>query len=235
MGVLNTKNFILVALLGCIIALWSLIGNSPVSAPAPAVVPKEIGALNISGLAYSNYAGERLVSRLEAGTLAVAPRKMGAFRIKSVNELVLREVTFLLDLDAPPELGAEENLDQAGQFSLGLKNLVDIKGMGRITQVVVDGLRLDLRKSGESHLEVTAKGGLFDLKQKSLRMDEATLKGDQGKVLVSSLVVWDEADKIFRIPGSYILTDNGREIRGEGVLVDMEFNVMPMKEPIPAK
>ena len=209
--------------------LWSLIGSSPVSAPAPAVVSKEIGALNIAGLAYSNYVGERLVSRLEAETLAVAPRKMGAFRIKSVNELVLREVTFLLDLDLPPELAAEETPDQAGQFTLGLKNIVDTKGMGRITQVVVDGLRLELRKSGEPHLEVTAKGGLFNLKQKELRMDGATIKGEQGKVLVSSLVVWDEAAKIFRVPGSYVLTEQGRTLRGEAAEVDTEFKVMPLQ------
>jgi hypothetical protein len=160
---------------------------------------------------------------------------MGAFRIKSVNELVLREVTFLLDLDLPPELATEENLDQAGQLTLGLKNIVDTKGMGRITQVVIDGLRLDLRKSGEPHLEVTAKGGLFNLKQKELRMDGATIKGDQGKVLVSSLVVWDEAAKIFRVPGSYVLTEQGRTIRGEAAEVDTEFRVMPIKEPLPAK
>lgn len=226
----NTKTFILVALLGCIVALWGLIGSSPVRDPAPAVVAKDIGALNISGLAYSNYSGDRLVSRLEAETLAVAPRRMGAFRIKSVNELVLRKVTFLLELDLPPELAPEENFDQPDQFSLGLKNLVDIKGMGRITQVVVDGLRLDLRKSGAVHLDVAAKAGVFDLKKKELRMDEALLKSAQGKILISSLVIWDETAKIFRVPGAYVSTDKGREIRGEGASVDMDFNVTPIQE-----
>ena len=226
---LKTKNLLLVAILGICLMLWSLIGSSPVSAPAPAVVAKDLGAINISGLAYSNYVGECLVSQLEAETLAVAPRRMGAFRIKSVNELVLRKVTFLLELDAPPELASDENSNQPDQFSLGLKNLVDIKGMGRVTQVVVDGLRLDLRKSGVTHLDVIAKAGVFDLKKKELRMDEALFKGPLGKTLVSSQVFWDEADRVFRIPGSYLMTDNARETHGEGALLDTDFKVMPLQ------
>lgn len=209
--------------------LWSLIGSSPVSAPAPAVVAKDLGALNISGLAYSNYVGERLVSRLEAETLTVAPRKMGAFRIKSVNELVLRKVTFLLELDASPKVVSEGDSNQPDQFTLGLKNIVDIKGMGRITQVVADGLRLDLRKSGEAHLHVEAKAGVFDLKKKELRMDDALLKNPLGKTLVGSLVIWDEAERIFRIPGSYVLTESGRQTLGEGAFLDTDFKVLPLQ------
>lgn len=224
---LKTKHLLLVALLAVCLALYSLIGDRGVTAPPPAPAPKNAGALNITGLFYSNYAGERLLSRLQAETLAVAPRKMGSFRIKSVNELVLRDVDFLLDLDVPPDLSADDSGGQAGQMSFGLKTLVDTKGMGRITRVVVEGLRLDLRKSGENHLEVTAAGGVFDLKLRELRMNDTVLAGVQGQRLVSALVVWDEAAKIFRVPGAYLITDKGEERRGEGALVDMEFNVLP--------
>ncbi len=50
-----------------------------------------------------------------------------------------------------------------------------------------------------------------------------------GRLIKSSSVIWDDKEKVFKVPGEYIAMTPKGQARGRGIKVDLDFVVSPLK------
>ncbi len=209
-----------------VIAGWIFWGFSqkseaPVSAPSSRSAP-----LAIQGLSYSNYEGDKLLSRLEANRLQVRPRKFFVFNLKSVNEVMLEQGRFEIHMVENQEAGEGASFSLGAELSTSVNGLAGLKGMGRITRCLVGGMAMDIFKSGKPHFLVKAEKAFMDFHKKETRLENVLLEGvGSEKKVWAEQAWWDEERQIFRIPGKYRARTPRGNASGEGIRVDLDFRV----------
>ncbi len=182
--------------------------------------------LSIKGLAYSNYEGDQLLSRVEANRLQVRPRKFFVFNIKSVNEVILEQGRFEIHMVENQEAGKGERFSLGAELSTSVNGLAGLKGMGRITRCLVGGMAMDIFLAGKPHFLVKAEKAFMDFQKKETRFENVLLEGGASeKKIWAEQVWWDEGQQIFRIPGKYKARTPRGNASGEGILIDLDFRV----------
>jgi hypothetical protein len=201
----------------------------------PAIKEYSPGLLKITGFQQRTYNNRRLASLVKADEFKVMPRKQHflfnmspiinirpIFNIRPFNEASFKNAK--LEVHLRPEPSAENGL-----FFIG-KNMLtsDLKGMGIITRVSIQGLSMDIYKDDILKLVLASDKARVDLRKKEVKLINATIK-DQltGKIIMSNVVVWDENEKFFNIPGPYIaITSKGKTI-GKGIRLNLDFKPIP--------
>lgn len=227
-------SFLLCLSLGLFICVltWLLVTGYD-SKPSTSLVEKSgQRPLSISGMAYDTYRNEQLASSIKVENLQVRPRKIGIFRVKSLNEVALTKARF--DLYQRPSYAAGEPTAQEGQsltsgFSEGLNGLASLRGMGRITRATIDSMILNLHRAKGPYLQLRSRSAILDLKKQNFQFINARLLGRQGAFhLVTPLLKWDEQRKLFYVPGKYRLLTSDGQLRGSGAVIDSELNLRPL-------
>jgi hypothetical protein len=190
--------------------------------------PHEKPHQKITGLSFNQYNDHGIVTRLEADTLTVVPRRRRFLNIKSINEAYLvnvrAETWVTTDKSQAARLlpASEEML-----MSNGSNNNPNPAGeLGLITKSTVDGLYLKIFKAGSLAVVLKAGHAETDMKSGKTRLTMASLENPGAtKRITSKKVIWDVKDQEFRIPGAYIAhTDKGRA-SGRGIKVDLDFQI----------
>lgn len=184
-------------------------------------------AMEIEGLKYSNYKDGRLQSRVQAGQLVVVPRKIGIFQIHSINEAVISRFRLEI-LNAPLTSGAANHQsDLPLELSDGIKGLAAIKGSGRITKVTISGMEIISLRDDKPVLRLIAQTGLFDARQKQLKLEKIVLQNPSiGLRISSEQALWNKKINAFEIPGPYELHTADGIQKGERIYVDMNFRLI---------
>lgn len=185
------------------------------------------GPMSIRGFDFATYEGDRLATRVQAGQFRVKPRKFGIFKLRSVNEVALSKAR--LEIHRPPEqdgknVGVLSPLGE--QLGSRAQGLLGGKGVGNITRAVMDGVELVFYGGGSPHLRVSAQAGEMDFRSKEIRMREAVLEHlPSQRKIASKVIVWDEREGLFRVPGAYQATTPKGRATGRGISVDLDFRV----------
>jgi hypothetical protein len=174
--------------------------------------------LHIEELDYTTYVMGKAVSNVKFQQLDVRPRKFGVFRIRSVNELYLKKLRLEV-LTAEQTTSDKTSKVEAsiGEVLTGsLNGLPQMRNLGRIQQVVVEGLEVLTLASEKRQLEsvVRARQAVFDVRRKELTLKHANVEFFSLKRrLTASQLIWDEREKLWVIDKHATLWDHGEKVR----------------------
>jgi len=215
---------IIVLFLGLVI--WYLVqenGPSSPSALGEKIPPYPVW---IKGLTLRSYDGNRPEVTIEADEFKVNPRKFFLFNVRPFNEVTLTNARLKIYLydKAPSKVDLFPFNEGFLPLKKGRKSAE--KRMGIITRGVITGLTLEIYRSDKLSLVIKAQKAYIDLKRKKAEMASVSMESMPAKKLIMSrAVIWDNKEKVFKIPGEYIaLTPTGRA-RGKGIKVDLDFVV----------
>ncbi|RMG99724.1 MAG: hypothetical protein D6706_05095, partial [Chloroflexi bacterium] len=100
--------------------------------------------LTISGLSYTATQKGVPTSRIRVARMQVRPRRFGALRIRSLNELALTDARFELLQNLPEKPGEKMTGPPVLSLETGLadsvQGLAGLQGMGNISRTWVDGM-----------------------------------------------------------------------------------------------
>lgn len=174
--------------------------------------------LHIEELDYTTYEKGKATSHVKAQRLEVRPRKLGVFRVKSVNELYLKK----LKLEVMSAKSSSSNNTSNAEASVGellagsLNGLARMRNLGRIQQTVVEGFEIRTVATEQRQLErlVRARQAVFDVRKKELELEHAHIELFALKRrLTAPQIVWDEREKIWLIEKHATLWDYGEKVR----------------------
>lgn len=186
----------------------------------------------IGGFTYRRFSDSGLVLRLDAEALAVVPRRLLVFNIRSVNEVhidkariearfypVVAEDPVLL----PPVMDELSDREGDGNGRRGYREF------GLISRTLVRGVHADLYRQDRLAVVLRAETGYVDHRRRNPRFTGVVLENAESTLrILSDRMTWDRKDRVFRIPGSYVaFTDKGKA-DGRGITVDLDFTVRPI-------
>ncbi len=191
--------------------------------------------LKIMGLKQRTYNKGKLTSLVEADEFKVRPKKLHflfnmspiinirpIFNIRPFNEAILNNAKYEVYLypDSSTETGLLFNE----------KNMLssDLKGMGIITRVLIENFIMDIYKDDILSLVVEADKARIHIRKKEAKLINATIKDmSSQKHITSRLIIWNEKEKVFKIPGPYIAVTPKGKATGTGIKLDLNFNATP--------
>jgi hypothetical protein len=185
--------------------------------------------LRIDGFSLANYKAGKLAARIRADVVSVMPQKMFIFRLRSINELYMKNV--VIDAYFHQEVrgkgGMTGDVFSAELVQGGINN----KSLGRISQVRMDNVEASLYVNDHPISKIEAKKGEANPKEKGIVFSRATITHlKSGRTISSSRILWNESEKRFRIPGEYQAeTDHGR-VRGRAIAVSPDFSLEKLPE-----
>lgn len=182
----------------------------------------------ITGLSFNQYSDHGIVTRLEADTLTVVPRRLLFFNIKSINEVRLSNVraeTYIYP-DASQETRLLPRTADMLTSESGSSNNNPASELGLITRSTVDGVHLKIFKAGSLAVVLRAGHAETDMISGKTRLKNAIIENPGAtRRITSKKMTWDAKDQEFRIPGNYVAyTDKGRA-SGRGIKVDLDFQI----------
>ncbi len=210
--------------------IWGLMQKEP---PPSSIEQKSFPyPIKIEGLSYSTYEKDRLIARIRADEFRVNPRRFWIFNIKPFNEATL--INARLEVHLYENMPSEVSLFSFGKELLSLKNKKEgksaLKGMGLITRGVIKGLILKVYKTDRLSMVVKAKDAYIDFKKKKTKLLIASIEDVLSKKLIkASSIIWDNKEKVFKIPGEYMAQTPKGRASGKGIKIDLDFVVSPLR------
>ncbi|MBI4679697.1 MAG: hypothetical protein HY753_00410 [Nitrospirae bacterium] len=188
--------------------------------------------LNIKGLSYSTYAGNKLIARIEADEFKVRQRKFWVFNIKPFNEATLTNVRLKVYFykDTPSKTKDVDMLSFSKDIlTLDKEGKATSKEIGLITRGVINGFVLEIYKADKASILIKAQKAYIDFRRKGIKMMDVSMEGaSSGKFIQSKTVMWNNKEKVFEIPGEYISRTQHGITNGKRIKVDLDFNAAPL-------
>lgn len=208
------RTLLLASFVLCLVALAAWVGvrldrQQPVAAGVTPV-GKAGDLLVIEGYNTSNYLGGRLVSRIEAEQLSIAPHKVGIFRIRMYDRFTLDNAR----IDFFPELAGDET---------GFLAFDEIKAIrkGHIRDLV-----LTFHDAQGPALRLTAETADVNLHNDRIKLTKAILEHlGSGRRIAGRAMFWDGATKLFTIPGAFFAESPSGKQTGKEVTIDLDFSL----------
>lgn len=178
---------------------------------------------SLKGFSSTQYAEEKLLSRITAEELIATPRKFGIFKINSVYDLTLvnAQLEHHLGSGRPPA-----GFDPfAEAFALAAAS-EKMKQIGSILKRSIDGLELLVYRDGRPDLRVKALKTVYDAKSGRTRLEKVIIEHlPSQRKIAGHKALWNPETLSFRIEEGYLLetpqgTENGR---GLGVRLDFQL------------
>lgn len=179
---------------------------------------------NISGLSFSNYQTDQLISKVQVNQLYIRPRKLGPFTMKSVNELFMQQAYFQFYLwpESEGNLGGASLGDGLASSMEGITQMRS-RGIGHIVRGKVRKMALDIYRQQQTYISLRSAQAVFDFNRKETRFRDAILKvHTEDFQLTSDLIVWDDEGEFFYVPGNYLLKDSHGEHSGRKLRIPLE-------------
>ena len=174
----------------------------------------------ITGLSYKIYGSGGVESHLEADSYSVVPRRFLFFNLYSINEVRIKDVRIKHYLDSDSSERLEIVPLVIMPVSFGSE---DKRGMP--TRGVIEGLVLEMFRSGKPVLLLHAEEALIDKKLNTSFINARLESKATGKRIVSKEIIWKRNDTMFSIPGRYYAKTPKGKASGKGIRVDLDFNV----------
>lgn len=181
--------------------------------------------LELRGVNFSTYHEGRLAGRMRAALMTVVPRKVAVFRLRSANEILFHQVR----LDSYSRGEQTGGLFSAETMDSTFKGM---KGLGHITQIRLEEVAADFHRDDRVTARLTAKRGEINVKNHSIRLKDVRLHDPaSGRIIHSSVAFWDESNKIFHIPGDYVVETPRGKANGKAITVTPDFTITSLQQP----
>lgn len=192
------------------------------------VLPNET-SMSAKSLSFSNYEDGRLTSRFQVDQMVVKPRKFGIFRVKSINEALLLNALFVFHQYSAAEEKVSDRPEGASKkpdLTDGIQGLAELRGVGRLTRAVVDGMTLEFLHDKEMVLRAQMEKAFIDLQKNESRFEKSVFQLSRQKIiLLGEEAFWDKKNKKFIIPGPYRILEGGDRKTGTGIAIDLAGNI----------
>jgi hypothetical protein len=183
---------------------------------------ESVAPLNIEGFSLTRHRSEKLVFRLVAGRIRVAPRKFMIFNIRPFNEAVMEAVC--IDLFRYPE---KERAEAAEGIGLADSlNSLDTGNLGLVTRGIVKDLEVRFHEGKNLVHRLRVDKVRIDLGKRELRMSGVRICDlIENREIVTRNAVWREGDGRIDIPGEFIIDTPSGERRARGWAFDLEMHL----------
>lgn len=186
-------------------------------------------SVQIKGLDVSNYNFSTFKSRIRINNLEIRPRKFSIFRIKSINELLLKDVH--LEVHSKPEKSKEEGSASSfgGQLFKSFNNLDQLIEFGAVQRIVFVNFtyRTMIAETKLPKQTVTADQAIYDVKKKVMTMKNAKVElFSLHKRLTAPELIWDEKKQIWRVKKNAILSDKAQKITLEEQALNQDLELI---------
>ena len=171
--------------------------------------------LQVISLDYSSYEEDQISSRVQVERLEVRPRKFGVFRLKSVNEVFLKQLRLkvVTQEHARDEKKPDKGFSAGQLLTENLNELIQLRKLGKIQRVLIDGVKVLTMEGDSQFLEnaISAQEAVFDVRKKTLLMKHAQVDlFPLKRRLTSSQLTWDDRKKLWLIEKKATLWNNGK-------------------------
>ena len=194
----------------------------PVTNVATDKIPMEF-----EGLTVSSYTKGELQSRVKIKSMRSAPRRIMVFQVKSLNELLMFDVTAeIFQHDTEPS-----DLLPLGEMQKQVHGIVTTKGMGRITQAHMLKFTAKYLRDGKETLHLVAQEGTVDfLKKNTVLLNASLFQSSSQRKIASARSDWDTTAKRFIIAGDYLESRGDKSFKGSGISVGTDFSIAPLPQ-----
>ena len=188
--------------------------------------------MRIEGFTYTTSKDNKLVAKLTADEFKINPRKFFVFNVNPFNEATITNAKMEVYLfDEKPQ---EVDLFSFREGLISLKNKEKrkavLKEIGLVTRGVVKGLKLDVYKNNKLAFVVKAQRAYTDFRKKETKLMNASVEDVSLKKRISSKsVIWDNKEKVFKVPGEYMMLVDGKVTKGKGLEIGLDFATYPLK------
>jgi hypothetical protein len=179
------------------------------------------------------------VSRIDVDELRIDRRKVWIFNVADYTEATLVNARIAVHLreekvsDARlssvfARLGLEETRRDGRNGRAALGGMELISRVGPITKVVVKGFTLEMYKGDTLSLVLKAEEARLGFKKQGARLIRGTIEDVSSKKLIESksVIIWDNKENVFKIPGEYVLLTPKGRVRGEGIKIKVDSNLV---------
>jgi len=178
---------------------------------------------------YTTQENNLVTNVIEGDSLVVNPRRVGFFNVKNVNEVTLSTARHDVYLSRGGAIGL--NPFQTVQGALSFQDGDDNAGSlslperyGVITRQVIDGLEQNIYHDESLDMVISSRKVFIDNKGKRpVYLNTSFTDRRTGSRLLCKKAIWEKKEERFRIPGAYILVREGRQERGHGISLDLDF------------
>ena len=193
---------------------------------APTTLPFYQG---ITDFSYQIYGPNGLVTRLQADTLAIVPRRFLVFNIRSINEVHVANVhleTYLYEEEAPDTEPVTAVTGLLEPIGIGVGKRRSRDEFGLITRSLVSGIVMKVFRKDSLAVVIRAEHAVIKSEGGKPRFLKASLEdAESTRRILADKIIWDEKDRVFMIPGHYVAhTPRGRA-SGRGIRIDLDFVV----------
>ena len=180
----------------------------------------------IEGFSHAIYHEGNLVSKIEADQFRISPRKFFIFRVKSVNEALIKKLRISLYLDPLKKRGPE--LLPFLEILPTKKDGIKLKGMGYVTRGVIQGLDIKIYQNKILSYHLSDGKAILDLKKKTLKINTARLKNFMtDEVFTSKTMLWHNEKNRLDIPGKYTLHSKSTQKTGQQINIPLYLPIHP--------
>jgi|GEM_PF-3842985 len=181
--------------------------------------------LEIVGYNCKVYNGSNLILEAKADEFKVNPRKFAIFNVLSFNELTITNANLKLYSYEGIDTGMDPFSFYKNTLPTNDKEKAEIvsKELGFVTRGVINGLVLEIYRSGEICLVVKAKKVYLDFSAKEARLVDVIISEVlQKRRIESSLAIWDGKKNVLNLPENYIIFSPKGKKAGKGKTIAID-------------
>lgn len=223
----TAKTCIIITLLATFLLLFFHITSQQATVTNKPPVPS-INIFRTDRIESCTYRHGVLTNKISADQIFVRSKKMGLFRIRNINEMVIKNLA-LEQIVHPEQEERDGDILIALQECLpGLKSSQSSSSpLGRIAAITIDGFSLKSSTSdGRILLACRAREGKINNKSTQLELSHIVLRSpDSGRVISAQKGQWNQNRQRFEIEGEYLAQSPLGRTKGHGISVDLHYQL----------
>lgn len=210
----------------CGLLIFTASNNSPQSTLSPPLKNKNI--FRTDSIESCTYQQGILTNKISADQIFVRSKKMGLFRIRNINELVIKKLAIeqIVYIEQKKESG--DILAALQECLPGLKSSqTSSSPFGRIAAITIDGFSLK-SSTCDGHILLTcrAREGKVNNKSTQLELSHIILRSpSSGRVISAQKGQWNQNRQRFEIAGEYLAQSPLGRTKGHGISVDLHYQL----------
>lgn len=221
------KIFLLITLMiVCGLLILTVSNDSPHSTLSPPLKNKHL--FQTDKIESSTYQQGILTNKISADQIFVRSKKMGLFRIRNINELIIKNLNI-------EQIIHIEQKEQTGDILAALQECLPClkssqsssSPFGRIAAVTIKGFRLKSSTTdGRILLACRARDGKLNNKSTQLELSHIVLRSPgSGRIISATKGQWNQNRHRFEIEGEYLAQSPRGRTKGRGISVDLHYQL----------
>jgi len=173
----------------------------------------------------SIYKNGQLFLKVKADEVKIAPKKLLVFNLAVFNELLLKNVAVELHLENNEPAG--KKTDKVNLFDSIIESKYGANGAK-----IRNGFTFRVFTSNVLTLELKAVSADFKTANNIVFHDATLEHFPSGRRIKAKSIYWDDPKSRFMVAGSYEASSPKGKAGGRGLIVDLNFNLEPLRNPL---